>query len=207
MTIIGNDITRNIILASASPRRRQILEMLGVKFTVAKSGVANEDDYFNFDDISELEKSLRKLAAAKAQSASIKNTSALVIGADTTVVIKNKILNKPTDRDDAARMLKKLSGNKHTVITAVALLCEEKKIKKTTAARTKVFFRKLDDRTIENYLDCGEYADKAGAYAVQGCAAAFIDKIDGCFYNVMGLPISATIDLFNEFNGFIRKDI
>lgn len=101
-------------------------------------------------------------------------------------------------------MLKSLSGKQHKVITGVALLCAEDDFCKTTAVSTTVFFRKISDQEIEDYLGFPEYQDKAGGYAIQGKAMIFVDKIEGCYYNVVGLPVTGTINLFNEF--IFRKE-
>jgi septum formation protein len=199
--LLTRDIRRPITLASGSPRRSQILGMMGIRFEVAKSGVEDEGAYI---DAGDLDASLRRLAAAKAMGASKSQPAALVLGADTVVVAGEEILGKAADRGDAARMLRLLSGRSHTVVTAVALLCAEAGFCESAAARTEVFFRALDEEEIERYLSFPEYEDKAGAYAVQGGAMTFIDRIEGCYYNVMGLPITATLRLFKEF---VRKDV
>jgi septum formation protein len=170
--------------------------MMGISFEIAESGVPDEDAYINLND---LDSSLRTLAAAKAEGASARRPEALTLGADTTVVVDGGILGKPANREDAARMLRTLSGAKHTVITAVALRCAEAGYCETASAHTAVFFRKLSEGEIEHYLSFPEYEDKAGSYAAQGKGMAFIDRIEGCFYNVMGLPVTATLNLFNEF--------
>ncbi|MCL2181916.1 MAG: Maf family protein [Chitinispirillia bacterium] len=195
--LLLRDINRPIILASGSPRRSQILRMMGVEFELAKSGVEDEDAYLDRDD---LEHSLCRLASAKAESASKSHPEALVLGADTTVVVGGKeIFGKAADRDDAARMLRTLSGRSHTVITATALLCNSASFRESAAACTEVFFRPLEEEEILHYLSFPEYEDKAGAYAVQGGAMTFIDRIEGCYYNVMGLPVTATLSLFKKF--------
>jgi len=170
--------------------------MMGVVFETAKSGVDDEAAYI---DGSDLDASLCRLAAAKAGAASERRPDALVLGADTVVVSGDKVLGKAADKDDARRMLRLLSGNRHTVVTAVALLCGEVGFSESIATRTDVFFRALDEEEIEHYLSFPEYEDKAGAYAVQGGAMTFIDRIEGCYYNVMGLPVTATFGLFKKF--------
>jgi len=194
--ILTRDIRRPIILASGSPRRSQILGMMEVVFETAKSGVDDETAYINSDDV---DASLCRLAAAKARDASERRQEALVLGADTIVVVDNEILGKASDKNDARRMLHLLSGRRHTVVTAVALLCRDEGFSESTAVRTEVFFRTLEEDEIEHYLSSTEYEDKAGAYAVQGGAMTFIDRIEGCYYNVMGLPVTATLGLFKKF--------
>jgi len=194
--ILTRDIDRPVVLASGSPRRSQILGMMGIVFETAKSGVEDEGAYINTGD---LDGSLRRLAAAKARDASERRRDALVLGADTIVSADGEVLGKPTDKDDARRMLSLLSGRRHTVVTAAALLCGEAGFSESVAVRTDVFFRALEAEEIEHYLSFPEYEDKAGAYAVQGGAMTFIDKIEGCYYNVMGLPVTATLGLFKKF--------
>lgn len=196
--ILSREIYRPILLASGSPRRSRILTMMGIEFELAKSGVEDEDAYIDHDD---LDASLQRLARAKAEPASKCRPEALVLGADTTVAVGKEILGKAADRADAARMLRTLSGRKHIVITAVALLCGETEFRESTAIRTEVFFRTLTEEEIQHYLSSNEYEDKAGAYAVQGGAMTFIDRIEGCYYNVMGLPVTATLGLFKKFIG------
>jgi septum formation protein len=174
--------------------------MMGVAFEVAESGVEDEGAYI---DIGDLDASLRRLAVAKAGGAAARRPEALVLGADTVVAVAGGVLGKPADRGDAARMLRLLSGRRHTVVTAVALLCVEANFCESAAARTEVFFRELEEAEIDYYLSSPEYEDKAGAYAVQGGAMVFIDRIEGCYYNVMGLPVAATLGLFNKF---VRKE-
>jgi len=199
--ILLRDIRRPIILASCSPRRSQILSMMGVGFDAAESGVADERAFI---DPSDLGSSLCRLACAKAETAALRNPGALVLGADTVVVTGGgEVLGKADGKDDAARMLRTLSGVRHTVITAVALKCAETGFEESAAARTDVFFRKLEEEEIQYYLSFPEYIDKAGAYAVQGGAMTFIERIDGCYYNVMGLPVAATLNLFKLF---VRKE-
>jgi len=198
--ILTRDIRRPVVLASGSPRRSQILGMMGVAFETAKSGVTDEGAYI---DVSDLDASLCRLAAAKAAETSERRRGALVLGADTIVVLDNEVLGKPADKDDARRMLSLLSGKRHTVVTAVALLCGEAGFNESAAVRTGVFFRELEGEEIEHYLSFPEYEDKAGAYAVQGGAMTFIDRIEGCYYNVMGLPVTATLGLLKRF---VRKE-
>jgi septum formation protein len=174
--------------------------MMGIAFETAKSGVDDEGAYIEAGD---LDASLCRLAAAKARDAAARRPEALVLGADTIVVADGRILGKAKDKDDARGMLRFLSGRRHTVVTAVALLCGEAGFGESAAVRTEVFFRALEDEEIEHYLSFPEYEDKAGAYAVQGGAMTFIDRIEGCYYNVMGLPVTATLGLFKKF---VRKE-
>ena len=194
------DINRPVILASRSPRRREILSLMGIRFESMDPEVADENSYI---DPRDLENSLRRLAAAKAESIAQKHPRALVLGADTVVVKSAEIMGKPADRDEAAQTLRLLSGSQHTVITAVALVCGETDFRESSANRTTVSFRNLSEAEIDAYLSLEEYKDKAGSYAIQGRAMTFVDKIDGCYYNVVGLPVTATLSLLKQF---VRKE-
>jgi septum formation protein len=185
-----------VILASKSPRRRELLAKMGINFDVAAPRIENERDIL---DINDIERSIAKLAAAKAASVAYTRSEALVVGADTVVCHEGAILGKPVDIDEARKMLKTLSGSVHTVYTGVSLVCEQEKFIKSTVEKTDVYFRDLDDSEIDSYLRSGEYMDKAGAYAIQGLAMIFVEKISGCFYNVVGLPVYKTISLFNSY--------
>jgi septum formation protein len=171
-----------LILASQSPRRSEILESASIPFqtrpaNVDESLLPNETawDY------------VARLAEAKALAAR-RDAAETVLGADTTVVLDGHILGKPEDSEDAARMLRLLSGRRHEVITGICLLRGGSMINDT--AVTLVWFCNLSDREIEDYVQSGEPMDKAGAYAIQGLASKFVEKIDGCYFNVVGLPVA-----------------
>lgn len=193
--------SRPLILASGSPRRKELLKQMGFSFNVITGDEIDEASFISSD---RLAASLEELALAKGRCVADTHPEALVLSADTIVVQNNQLLGKPDDRPDAAHMLQSLSGNRHSVITAVALSCSEESFFRSTTARTYVYFRKLSDDDINRYLDSEEPYDKAGAYGIQGKAMIFVDKIEGCFYNVVGLPVSATIDLFTAFEA--RKE-
>jgi septum formation protein len=190
-----------VILASNSPRRCEILTTMGVVFSTQSPLVDDEASFLSVDNI---EGSLRKLAEAKALSVASEQPDALVLGADTIVVYDTTIMGKPRDALDARSMLQLLSGKAHTVYTGVALCRKNTDFIKSTVTATTVFFRDISDEEISMYIESGECADKAGAYAIQGKAMVFIEKIEGCYYNVVGLPVVQTIALFNEYT--IRKD-
>jgi septum formation protein len=187
---------RQIILASGSPRRKQILEQMGFIFETIVPESIDENKFLEKVD---LLNSIQTLALIKADQIAKKRSDALVIGADTIVVKNHTILGKPQNSDDAREMLRFLSNSKHQVITGVALKCESENYFKTAFSCTDVFFRNITDSEIDFYLTKNEYKDKAGAYGIQGQAMIFIDKIVGCYYNVVGLPVTIIINLFNDF--------
>ena len=187
---------RPIILASQSPRRKVILAQMGFTFkTIAPPPIDEEA----FLDAGDLRASLQGLAQAKAMAVAGNYPEALVLGADTVVVKGKKILGKPANRKEALAMLVALAGTRHRVYTGVALACSNGAFSITAMACTDVFFRKVTIDEIEAYLACGEYRDKAGAYAIQGRAMTFVEKINGCYYNVVGLPVSETIGMFKKY--------
>lgn len=186
-----------ILLASGSPRRREILAGLGLDFEVLTEPV---DESCDIDDPMLRVKSIaaRKASAVRDMLVfqNIDIGGLFILGADTVVWCDGEFMGKPADRDDARRMLKKLSGGKHRVYTGIALT--HKGQIETDAAVTEVEFCPMTDEEIERYLDSGEPFDKAGAYAVQGEAAAFIRGISGDYFNVVGLPVETLYRLLRE---------
>ena len=194
-----------IYLASRSPRRRELLAQIGVRFET----VLLREDPRRAIDVDETSHSgeapqdyVLRVAGAKAQVAAditAKRRLALrpVLAADTTVVLDGEILGKPVDRDDAARMLARLSGRQHEVMTAVAVAALGSF--KIALSISKVWLAELDEADIRRYVLTGEPADKAGAYAVQGRAAVFITRIEGSFSGIMGLPLAETAALLKDF--------
>ncbi len=176
------NVESKIILASASPRRKELMEQIGLTFTVEPS---DAEENIGIEDPEKLVAELSKL---KADDVWKKHPEDCIVAADTVVSINGKILGKPTDRADGEKMLKMLSGNKHTVYTGVTV--RDKNGEVTEVASTDVYFKKLSKNDIEKYLNTNEYADKAGAYGIQGYAARFVEKICGCYFNVVGLPLS-----------------
>ena len=187
----------NIILASGSPRRHEILKNSGLKFRVEISG-ADEDNSLESlpDDLALSHARLKGNAVAE------QFPESLVISADTVVVCQSEIMGKPADERDAYQMLQKLSGNTHQVITAYGLIYKKYNQVLFKTVTTDVTFHKLTDMEINAYIKTGEPFDKAGAYAIQGQAAIFIEKIDGCYYNVMGFPIS---DFYKTLETFLQN--
>ncbi|MCR2032852.1 Maf family protein [Anaerofustis stercorihominis] len=183
---------KKIILASASPRRKELLKLLDIDFDII---VSNCEEVFD-DELSVYE-NLKNIAYLKAYDVFKDNNDKLVIGADTVVYSDGRVLLKPKDKDDAREMIKFLSGKTHSVISGISVITKEKNI--STAVETKVTFKELDDKEIEEYINTNEPYDKAGGYAVQGIAGKFISKIEGDYFNVVGLSISTLYDMLKEF--------
>ena len=171
-----------LILASQSPRRRQILANAGIQFEVQ---AAHIDERRAAGESAE--QYVKRLARGKAEAVDASD-GAIVLGADTVVLIEGEILEKPVDVDDARRMLRLLSGREHQVLTGVCL--RRGRLTMVDFETTRVRFVELSDTEIDEYAHSGEPMDKAGAYAVQGLASKFIDRIEGCYFNVVGLPVA-----------------
>jgi septum formation protein len=169
---------------------------MGLRFETAIPMVADEGKYLCAGRLSA---SLLTLADAKAASVAQAHPDALVLGADTVVVLGKKVFGKPKDASDARTMIVHLSGKSHTVLTAVALVCQECSFSAGAVAATKVVFRTVPRDELDAYLAGGDWHDKAGAYAIQGNAMVFVDRIEGCYYNVVGLPVRTTIDCFTDY--------
>jgi septum formation protein len=192
---VESSMTRQLILASASPRRAGILKQLGLQFQIIPSRMAEE-----MDDISTNPAELvMKLALTKAGEIAGVVQEGLIIGADTVVVADGKILGKPADADQAFEMLAGLNGKIHAVYTGIAVVEAPGLQNKTGYEKTEVTFRTVTDTEILAYIATNEPFDKAGAYGIQGRGAALVEKIDGCFYNVVGLPVGQLIRLLQEF--------
>lgn len=176
-----------LTLASSSPRRQQLLEMLGIPVKVVPPNIPEvRRTYETPVDYVE------RLAREKALSV----PGELVLGADTTVVVRDAVLEKPADPADALRMLQRLQGRTHQVVTSVALVADESVHQATDV--TNVTFRRVDDAFLEAYVATGEPMDKAGAYGIQGYGAALIERIEGDFFSVMGLPVRLVLSLMRE---------
>ena len=183
-----------LILASASPRRAAILRDAGYHFTVLSSAV----DETPYPEESPEDLVLR-LAQSKADLAAARSVGpAILIAADTEVVLDGQIFGKPRSSEDARRMLKKLSGRTHTVLTGVALVRLPNVERLTFVESTLVEFAPLSDEEITRYLSTGEPHDKAGAYAIQGYAGRYIPRIAGCYFNVVGLPLASLQHALSE---------
>ena len=198
---------KKIILASASPRRQEILKNIGLQFEVMVS----------YADESKIDKNavpvsiyVQELAMLKALAVAekLKNKNALIVSADTVVYLDGKILGKPKDENDAKEMLKFLSGKCHSVFTGVCVM-DAKTLKSVCAnEETKVYFKELSEERIDDYVRAKEPMDKAGAYAVQGLGGMLIEKTEGDFLNVIGLPARKLFDILEkefEFDVFKEK--
>jgi septum formation protein len=171
-----------LVLASQSPRRQQILSHAGIPFVVRPAHVDEREA--GGEDPRE---HVRRLARKKAEAVAFR-PSEIVLAADTAVVVDNQVLGKPVDSDDAGRMLRRLSGREHLVLTGICLRSRSNVIEDLET--TRVRFVPLSEEEIQDYVATGEPMDKAGAYAIQGLASKFIDRVEGCYFNVVGLPVS-----------------
>jgi len=185
---------RKIILASASPRRKEILGKTGLKFSV------DAGDYKEDMDLALKPRQLaRFLSSEKAKAVAVKYASALVIAADTFIVFQGSLLGKPHTREEARRMLTLLNGRQHSVLTGFTVIDTRTGKKLSRSVETKVFFKKMTEQEIESYVKTGEPLDKAGAYAIQGLGAVLVKKIEGDYFNVMGLPLSSLTGVLRKF--------
>lgn len=175
---------KRVILASNSPRRREILGKY-IDFEAVTAEVSEDNDFYKSP-----ETLVMALAFEKANSVAAKYEDAIVIGADTVVEIEGEILGKPKSREDAKRMMEKLRGKSHRVITGFSIIDLSFDKKYMDYEVTEVIFKDLSDEEIEAYLNKAEYMDKAGAYGIQEEAALFVEKIEGDYLNIVGFPIS-----------------
>ncbi|UCC75071.1 MAG: septum formation protein Maf [Gemmatimonadota bacterium] len=178
------------MLASKSPRRAELLTRLGLDFVVR---VAEVDE--SLPPGEEPAAAAQRLARLKAEYA--RAAGALAIGCDTLVVDSGEILGKPTTREEAVEMVRRLQGDEHVVYTGVALATPERV--ESAVEGTRVWFRSLDAKECEEYVATGEPMDKAGAYGIQGFGAAIVERVDGDFFTVMGLPVARLLELFRRF--------
>ncbi len=185
-------IKTKIILASSSPRRKELLQLINIKPKVI-TPVYDETR----KEKESIKTFLKRVSLGKGKSIKNENNfDSIIISSDTIVIIDNKIIGKPKDRKHAFEILQKLSGKKHKVITGIAIHYKNKAI--YNYKETYVYFEVLTKNEINTYLDNENYMDKAGAYAIQGLASVFIKKIDGCYFNVMGFPL-------NLFNNMLKE--
>lgn len=190
---------KKIILGSASPRRRELLAQIGIEFEVLVSD--GEERYTS----AEPEAIVEELALSKAENVAAAmecKRDCVIIGADTIVVLDGKVLGKPKDETDAFEMLRSLQGRAHQVYTGTALLDYDADGKKSVichAERTEVFVHAMEDAEIRSYIATGEPMDKAGSYGIQGKFAAYIERIEGDYYNVVGLPVAYLYQQLKSF--------
>ena len=180
-----------IVLASSSPRRRDLLAMIGITHEVIPADI--DEAYFPGE---EPRAHALRLAQQKAASIAARNPTAIVVGADTIVVVDGAVLGKPLSAADAGRMLRILSGRTHVVYTAVAV--QRAASAASAVEAVTVTFRALSDAEIAAYIDTGEPMDKAGAYGIQGFGATIVDRIEGDFFAVMGLPLGQMVRLMGK---------
>jgi len=185
---------KRIILASASPRRKELLEKIGLKFEVDASNCVEE-----VDPALEPDELTRRISLTKAKSVAPRYKDALIIAADTIGVIGKKLLGKPHTADEARKMLAQISGKSHEVITGFTVLDTASNKVFSGTVNTKVYIKKLTGQEIAAYVRTGEPMDKAGAYGIQGLGAVIVEKIEGDYYNVVGLPLSALAEVLKEF--------
>lgn len=179
---------KKLILASASPRRRELLTQAGYTFEVVPAHI--DETRFEHEAPHVY---VARLALEKAQAIHKHHPEATVLGADTTVVLNGKVLNKPGSLEEAEHMLRALSGQIHQVHTGIAVVTHS--VQRTHVETTNVIFREISEAELATYLASGDSLDKAGAYGIQGYAARWIPRIEGDYFNVMGLPVAATVRL------------
>jgi septum formation protein len=194
-------LSMRLILASNSPRRRELLRQAGFEFEVRPSHVS-EPEPARGEGPAEFVRRAARLKALDVASSSERGT--LILGADTVVVINGQILGKPSGPHDAMRMLKILSGQTHQVITGFCLVLAPDQVQALSHETTFVTFRELDDDEIRDYVESREPFDKAGAYAIQGLASKFVTRISGCYFNVVGLPVPLVYDALKRL---LKRDV
>ncbi len=184
-----------IVLASQSPRRSDLLKLIGLEFEVHTSNL--DESRYSYE--TRPRQHVELLSQAKAAVVAKQYKRALVIGADTIVVLKDKILGKPVDTAHAFKMLKELSGQTHKVYTGFTLIKVPEQQIVSSYEVTNVHFRTMQDWEILDYIETGKPMDKAGSYGIQDQSAAFADRIDGCFYNIVGFPLAKFYSTFISF--------
>lgn len=189
-----------IILASKSPRRQELLRLLGVPFKII-----TEDIDETMDPALAPEDEVRRVSALKAQAVNaLVSPQDTVISADTIVVLGNRVMGKPKSAEDAKAMLRALSGKTHRVMTGLTVT--QGQTGKSVTVTTEITFRDLSDREIDTYIASGEPMDKAGAYGIQGGASVFVSHLNGDYFNVMGLPVCTLTQLLRSFGIPVLED-
>ncbi|XP_021198229.3 dTTP/UTP pyrophosphatase isoform X2 [Helicoverpa armigera] len=193
---------KSIILASGSPRRKELIENIGLKVTLCPSLFEENLDPKSFNSFSEFveETALQKVLEVEKRLLSEGKRPDVVIGADTMVTLGKEMFGKPTSEADAFNMLSRLSGRGHTVYTGVVVKTQHKTVKFTE--KTDVFFGNVDDKQIKGYIATGEPMDKAGGYGIQGVGGTFVERVEGDYFTVVGLPLyrlsSVLYDMFKD---------
>jgi len=196
-----------IVLASQSPRRSELLKQLGLDFIVKTSDLdeSNSVGLEASELVMHLAHEKAKIVASEIAEESGSSKEFMVIGADTVVVRDGVILGKPEDSDDAFNMLKSLQGRWHEVMTGIAVIdMQNSKFTKGIEV-TRVKMKELDDEALRSYINTGEPVDKAGAYGIQGLGAVLVERIEGCYFNVVGLPISKLSDILKNYGVHVLK--
>lgn len=190
----------NIVLASTSPRRRSLLNQIGLLFTVADPGEVETSTALN--------PSTRAVenASKKVESVAADHPHSIVVGADTIVVLGGKMLGKPRSKREAREMLRNLRGVQHIVVTGLAVLDTDTGKTENRTVETRVFMRDISDDELEAYVASGEPLGKAGGYAIQGSGAVFVERVEGCFFNVVGLPLPVLYDALKGFGVDLWKN-
>ena len=191
------------ILASSSPRRNEILKQLGLRFRTDPSGISEPARRSRETPAGYAV----RIASLKAEETAGRHQSGLVIGVDTVVVLGNTILGKPKTTTEARSMLKQLSGRWHEVLSGICLIDCGRNRSRSSIGRSRVHFQRLSSEEIEWYLRTGEYCDKAGAYGIQGYASLFADRIEGCYFNIVGFPIAAFQRLCRQLGIDLIRDL
>lgn len=186
---------KKIILASTSPRRKELLQQIDLEFSVDPSAY-EEDNSLNMlpHDL------VKHFSQQKAQDVAKRHTDAIIIGADTIVALDNTVLGKPKDINDAENMLQKLSGKSHSVLTGLTIIDTKLQKERCIVEETIVTFRKLRREEIHHYITTYKPLDKAGAYGIQEYAGCFVERVDGDYFNIVGLPLAALIKMLHEIN-------
>lgn len=188
-----------LVLGSGSPRRRRILKSLGLDFVVDPPGVPED-----LVEGEEPEAHVRRLAGVKARAVAARYEAGTVLSADTVVVLDGRLLGKPDGPEDAGRMLRSIRGRWHIVFTGVAAVRCSSGAEAGGCERTRVLVRDLTDGEIDDYVAGGEPLDKAGSYGIQECGSAIVERVDGCFYNVVGLPVVRLCRVLEELQARVR---
>lgn len=196
--MLNNTEQRLIILASTSPRRKELIASLHLAFEVIPSH-ADENTPSDWTPEQTVQELAMRKALAVYRGLEGRGQNAIIVGSDTVVVLDNEILGKPVDEADAEQMLSRLQGREHCVFTGVACIDAESGHSVVHYRQTDVTMKELSEATIRAYVKTGEPSDKAGSYAIQGIGASLIDRIEGCYFNVVGLPLSLLSDMLEGF--------